>query len=344
MDYLLDLIDTKSQKMHLRMNHGFASRGRDRFACLGPLLCCAVLLFGLHGLRAQTTQSVDRAQLQQNQLQPSFPGGATPNGVVDGHAVASPNDSDLGVQEILKRSEEYQPFTASVACPVYYTSNVALTNSGERGDVITAPVGAIFYQPRITRTLYGLVDVRQQLFYYGRYHDFDFGSMDVEAGLSYMLPQFHNLILRADYDFNRLTFSDRVLDEFYSNHSIILNAEVPYRVCRAAQVVFGADANLSVGADHQAPRRNDYEGYLGYSVFISRSFSLDGTGRVVVRDYHQNDRTDVSEVVSASANWHLTNWWTMSAIGTFAHSDSNHDVFDYDVANVGGAVSLSLKF
>jgi hypothetical protein len=322
---------------------------KARFGTCGVLVCGLVLL--LIGTQreaqaqavqiniAQLTRTQDQAQMQR----PLVPG-ATPTGVVDGQAVASPNDADLGVQQILKRNEEYQPFTASAGCPIYYTSNVALTNGGERGDLITAPMAAVYYQPRITRTLYGLVDVRQQFFYYNRYPDFDFGSMDVEAGLTYLVPRFHNLVLRGEYDFNRLTSSDRVLDEFYQNHSIILNAEVPFRVCRAAQVSFGGDVNISVGADHQEPRRNDYEGYVGYSVFLTRSLSIDGTGRLVVRDYCENDRTDVSEVISASANLRLTNWWTVSLIGTFAHSDSNHDVFDYNVANVGGSLGLSAKF
>jgi hypothetical protein len=344
MDYPLDLRGMKPHKMRSRMKRRFISRTRH-FYMLCPLFCGVMLLLAVEKSGAQTTsQAIDRAQLSQNQTQSPFLPGVSPNGVVDDHAVSSPNDSDLGVQEILKRNEEYMPFTASVGVPVYYTSNVALSNSGEQGDVITAPVAAIFYQPRITKTLYGLLDVRQQFFYYGTYHDFDFGSMDVEAGLSYVLPQFHNLILRGEYDFNRLTYSDRVLDEFYQNNSIILNAEVPFQVCRAAQVSLGCDAAFSVAADHQSPRRNDYDVYAGYSVFLTRSFSLNGFGRVVVRNYHQNDRTDVSEILSATANWHLTNWWTVSAIGSFAHSDSNHDVYDYNVANVGGAVSLSVKF
>jgi len=67
-------------------------------------------------------------------------------------------------------------------------------------------------------------------------------------------------------------------------------------------------------------------------------------GRVVVRDYHQNDRTDVSEVFSFSANYQLTPWWAVSAIATFAHSDSNQDIFDYNVANAGAAMALTAKF
>ena len=158
------------------------------------------------------------------------------------------------------------------------------------------------------------------------------------------MPQLHNLILRAWYDFNRLTFGDRLGDEFFSNHGIILNAELPFRLSRAQQFAIGVDTNLSVGADHQSPRRNDYEGYLGYSVDLTRAFSLHAVGRVVAREYHQNSRTDVSEVISGTATYRVNDWCWLSAIGSFAHSDSNQDVFDYDVGNAGGVLQLSFRF
>jgi len=293
---------------------------------------------------AQTGADADRAQLLQDQTQPPFGTGPTPEGVVDGHAVESPNDADIGQQEILKRVTQYQPFTASLAVPIFYTSNVALTRSGEVGDVITAPAVAVYYDPRITKTLYGHFGAREQVFYYADNNGFDFASLDVEAGLNYFLPQFHNLILRAEYDFNRLTLGDRLGDEFFSNHSLIFNAELPFRFSRAQQISVGADTNLSVGADHQSPRRNDYEGYLGYSAQLTRAFSVNAVGRVVARDYHQNGRTDVSEILSVTATYRVANWCSISAISSFAHSDSNQDVFDYNVANAGGALQLAIKF
>ena len=291
-----------------------------------------------------TSQDVDRAQLLQGQTQPPFGPSVTPQGIEDGHAAASPNDADIGQQEILKRVTAYQPFTASLACPIFYTSNVALTRSGELSDVVIAPVAGVFYDPRITKTLYGHFGAREQIFYYGDNSAFDFGSLDVEAGLSYLLPQFHNLILRGGYDFNRLTSDDRLGDEFFSNHALIFNAELPFQFSRGQQLLVGVLTNISVGADHQSPRRNDYDGYLGYSVNLTRAFTINAVGRVVARDYHQNGRTDVSEILSATATYHLTNWWSVSAISSFAHSDSNQDVFDYNVANVGGAIALSAKF
>jgi hypothetical protein len=292
---------------------------------------------------AQTvTVASDRASVLQQETQPGANVG--PEGFENGRAVASPNDPDIGQQEIVQPEGQYQPFTFSIGTPVFYTSNVALTPNNEKGDVVFAPAAGLFYDPQITKTLYAHFGAHEQVFYYGKYTTFDFGSLDCEAGLSYFLPQYHNLALRAWYDFNRLTLGDRLGDEFFSNHGIILNAELPFRFGRAQQISVGADANLSVGADHQSPRRNDYEEYIGYSVGLTRSFSIQAVGRFVVRDYHQNGRNDVSEIVSAAASYRLTDWCWVSAISSFAHNDSNQDVFDYDVGNVGGALELAVKF
>jgi len=104
------------------------------------------------------------------------------------------------------------------------------------------------------------------------------------------------------------------------------------------------DTDLSVGAHHQFAIRNYYDGYIGYSVGLTRSLSLHATGRVVGQVYHQNDRTDVSEIISAAAIYRLNNWVSLGAISSFAHSDSNQSMFDYDVGNAGGVLELSVKF
>lgn len=322
----------------LRHKHCYLSLRLDCFVALfGALIFLAA---GSKGI-GQNVQ-VDQAQLQQNQAPSPF--GVSPEGTVGDHAVPAPNDADIGEQQILKRNEKYDPFTFSIGTPIFYTSNVALTRRGTVGDLVEAPVAAVYYQPRITKTLYGLFDVRQQFFIYDTYHDFDFGSLDVEAGLSYFLPQFHNLILRGEYDFNYLTSSGHEFDEFFQNHAIILSAELPFHFSRAEQASLGVTANISVAADHQEPRRNDYETYAVYSLHLTRALSIDTVGRVVVRDYYQNDRTDLSEILSCTASYRLTNWWTVSAISSLANSNSSHSVFDYSVANVGGAVAFAAKF
>jgi hypothetical protein len=313
----------------------------NRLPNLSALFAASLLACFVASSRGQNPQ--DQADLVRPQ--PGFPSGpeGQTGGVQNGEAISSPNDPDLGVQQILKRKDEYQPITVSLSVPLYYTSNVALASSGEKGDLIVAPAVGLFYDPRVTKTFYAHLAVREQLFYYNTYNAFDFGAFDVEAGFSYYLPQFHNMILRIIYDYNRLTTKD-TFDAFFENHQIILNAELPFRFGRAAHMAIGVDANFSITGDPEGPRRHDFDAYVGYGINVTRALSVDATGRVVVRDYVLTDRVDTSEILSLTATYRLTKWWAASAISSFAWNQSNKPSFDYEVVNAGGAVSFNVKF
>jgi hypothetical protein len=288
-------------------------------------------------------RDIDRAELLRNETLMRSDPYSEGNGVDDGQAVESPNDADIGEQQILKRIERYEPFTASVAVPFYYTSNVALAGAGERGDVLIAPAAGITYSPRFTRTLFGSFTLQQQSFYYDKYGALDFGSFDFRAGLFYIVPKLHNLMLRAEYDYSRLTFSDS-FEDFFANHSIFLSAEVPFHIGRAQQFSLGVDTNVSLHADPSPPRRHEFDLYGGYSVKVTRSLTLGAVGRIFVRDYRSIARTDVSEVLTLTANYRITKCFSASAASTLAWSQSSKGVFDYRVANIGGALSLSFRF
>ena len=161
---------------------------------------------------AQQVQVQDRAQLLRSPTTSPTDPYSEENGVDNGRAVETPNDADVGEQEILKRIERYQPFTASVAVPFYYTSNVALIRNGEQSDVLMAPAVAVTYAPRFTSTLFGSFTLQHQEFYYDKFTALNFGSFDFRAGLTYILPKAHNLVLRAEYNYNRLTFSNSFND------------------------------------------------------------------------------------------------------------------------------------
>jgi hypothetical protein len=293
------------------------------------------------GGRSLGQSSQDRADVARTQTEVGP--GISATGEVDGHAASSPNDADLGEQAILKRSDRYQPFTATAVVPCYWTSNVALTNSHEQDDFLVAPAVGLSYQPRISNTLYGLASVREQLFYYNEFDELNFGSFDAEAGLIYIIPQWHNLVLRGEFIYNRLTDKNS-FEAFFNNYSIFVAADLPFRIGRAQTVSIGVDANISVEADPEPPRRNDYDVYISYSVNLTRSFSFDAVGRIVTRTYQLTDRVDVSEVLAASASYKVTDFLTASAISSFAANQSNHDVFNYKVGNLGGLLSLSVKF
>jgi len=311
--------------------------------CLAAgLLAAMALLVPASALRAQQVSVQDRAQLLRPPSSPTDPY-SEKNGVDNGRAVESENDADIGEQEILKRIERYEPFTVSVATPIYYTSNVALVRNGEQSDTIFAPAAGIFYAPRFTQTFYGSFSVQRQEFYYDKFSALNFGSFDVRAGLSTILPKAHNLILRAEYDYNRLTFSNS-FNDFFNNHSIFLSAELPFRIGRAQQLSIGGDTNVSLGASPSAPQRDEFDFYVGYAASLTRALSVSAVGRIFVRDYRAIDRTDVSEVFALTANYRFNKYISAGAATTLAWSQSNKSVFDYDVANIGGALSLTFKF
>jgi len=306
-------------------------------------MCVAAFILAGQSARAQAPpgSAQSRAELFGRQ---AYPGAsATPGAETEGYAVTSPSDKDIGEQEILKRVEEYKPFTISIYSPFFWTSNAALVSKGEQDDVFVAPGVTLMYEPRITKTLYGQVGVVQQFFFYDQLTELNFASLDVIAGLRYDVPQFHNLRLRGYYDFNRLT-DTHDFDQIFVNNSIILSADLPFRIARAQTLFAGVVLNLSVAGNPESPRRNNYSLYTNYDLALSRSFSLDGAFQFVVRDYYSGDRTDVNEILSLSANYRVRDWLTFSALSSFSWNQSNHSVFDYSVANVGGGVALELKF
>lgn len=307
------------------------------------LLAVACVVATSMSASAQQVQVQDRAAL----LRKSGPAPTDPyseeNGDDNGRAVESPNDADIGEQEILKRVERYQPFTVSVGAPFYYTSNVALVRNRAQGDVLFAPAAGVTYAPRFTKTLYGSFTLQRQEFYYDKYSALDFGSFDFRAGVSLILPAAHNLMLHGEYDYNRLTLSNS-FNGFFDNHSIFLSAELPFRFGRAQQLSLGLDTNISLDASPSAPQRDEFDFYVGYGVSLTRSLSVTAVGRIFVRDYRSIDRNDVSEILALTVNYRINEYFSAGVATTLASSQSSKSVFDYDVANIGGALSFTFHF
>src|SRR3989440_11100411 len=292
------------------------------------LLATTALLISNASLRAQQVSvNQDRAQLLRSPTTSPTDPYSEENGVDNGRAAESENDADVGEQEILKRIQRYEPFTVSIATPFYYTSNVAVVRSGEQSDTIFAPAAGVTYAPRFTQTLYGSFSVSRQEFYYDKFSALNFGSFDFRAGLSLILPKAHNLMLHAEYDYNRLTFTNS-FNDFFNNHSLFFSAELPFRFGRAQQLSLRADTNVSLSASPSAPQRDEFDVYVGYAVSLTRSLSLGAVGRVFVRDYRSIDRTDVSEIFALTANYRITKYFSAGAASTLAWSQSGKSVFD----------------
>ncbi|MGI9086131.1 MAG: outer membrane beta-barrel protein [Chthoniobacterales bacterium] len=305
----------------------------------------AAIATAITSTQAQTPpgQPVERAQLLRTEPGLRDEPYQASTGSDESHADSSPNDPDLGEQAILKRQDSYQAFSFSAALPLFYTSNVALSNTNEQGDTIFAPAIGFTYTPRISPTLYASFSVGQQEFYYDRFNALEFGSFDLRAGITYLVPRWHNLSLHAEYAYNRLT-SGHSFDEFFSSHGLGFSAEVPFRIGRAQQITAGTDTLLNIESEPSQPGRHEFGFYVAYAVNLTRALTVNAVSRLSVRDYTDSDRTDVSEVFSLGANYRLNQWVSLAATATFANNDSSRDVFSYQVANVGGALSFSYRF
>jgi hypothetical protein len=307
-----------------------------------PLLAGLSLLLMVERAAAQNpTQAVDRAQLLR--AQPSLRDEPTSDDADGGETVAaSPNDPDLGEQAILKRSERYRAFTFYASTPISYTSNVALARTNEQEDLLFTPSVGVAYAPKITSTLYGNFSIGQQFFHYDKFSELDFGSLDARAGLTYLAPKLRNLLLRADYAYNRLT-SDGY-DEFFSIIRSTSPRNCPSGSAGRSRSPSGADASISIASSPDEPARHDFSPFVAYAVKLTRELTLAAVGRVAWREYVEGDRSDVSGILALSATYRFTEAFSANAIATFATSDSNQDAFDYDVANVGLALSLAVRF
>jgi hypothetical protein len=52
----------------------------------------------------------------------------------------------------------------------------------------------------------------------------------------------------------------------------------------------------------------------------------------------------VCEALALTANYRVNKYLTVSAVSTLAANQSNQSVFDYQVANIGGAIAFAVKF
>jgi hypothetical protein len=118
---------------------------------------------------------------------------------------------------------------------------------------------------------------------------------------------------------------------------------MPFRIGRAMQLSTGIGANISLAAQPEAPRRNEYDFHVAYVVQLSRAFTIDAVVRAVVKQF-ETDRTDVSEILALTANYRVRDWLSLSAISTFAWNQSSDSAFNYHVVNLGGTVAVAVRF
>lgn len=268
---------------------------------------------------------------------------ANADGVVDGHAVSTENDLDMGSQTILQAPGRYQPFFVSAGVPFYYTSNAALKRSDASSDFIVAPFVHLEYQPQLAGTLFAFASLDEQFFFYARNDDLDFAAFNGRLGINYYFPGAGNLVLRAYYEYIRLTDTDDTYAALFQ-HGVFLSAELPFTIDARQQIALGLYGRASLETHPAHARRQEIAPYVNYRLGLTPALSLDVYAELALREYNQGDRRDATGLLALAASYRLTRLLTVSARGSFAMSRSNQSINDYNVANLGGMLELALKF
>lgn len=310
----------------------------------GALLVLPLVLnFGCPG--RVSAQSSSQAAIEQSRLfqsQPNLRPDIETTPYETEQAPATEGDPDLGAQQIMKRRQDYDPFSFTAVSQIFFTDNVALVKKGTQSDTYFVNGVGAQWKPKITEDFYGIVGVKQSFYRYAEFDDLDFDSLDLGGGVQYFLRDAGGITTSARYNYNRLT--QATLDkEIFRNHQFILDAEKIFPLSRNLFAFVNASATISLSDPYES-QRWDYALLGGLYGKITRHWDAQVNYRVALYDYFADGRDDLNQSVGLNTSYSLAEWAALGASTSFSFNNSTQPVFDYDAINAGGGVYLNLKF
>lgn len=257
-------------------------------------------------------------------------------------APATPGDPDLGVQQILRRKDDYDPFRIYGSTELFFTDNVGLVKDGAQDDAyFVGQVGAT-WAPRITPTLFGQVNVGQQFFRYDEFDGLDFDSLNVGAGLLKYWPEAGGVSTGLRYNYNRLTDAERG-KEFFRNHQAILTVGKTFAHTRNLFTFIDGTATFSFSDPYDA-QRWEYGASGGVFGRITRAWDAQASYRIALNDYFAEGRDDLNQSIVLQTGYNFGEFVRLGAQTSFNFNNSTQPVFDYESIGTGGGLYLNVKF
>jgi len=260
-----------------------------------------------------------------------------------GYAPPSPADQDLGEQRLLVPDARYKSFTLFANASEFYTSNAELTNGGTRGDWFTALQFGASWVPRIAGNLYADVSAVEQLYRYANLSGLSFNSLDVGAGLIYVLRDLDDLSVFARYNYNLLTDASGGGSLFHEQ-TIRLGIQKPFVFSRAhsATVAFNTDINLEGSPSYSL--RNRFGLLAGYQANLTRRLQGSLFYQIAYLPFLDSNRADWNQILSTGIAYNFTPQFSVNASVSASFNESNESFFTYSVLNTGAGVSAVIKF
>ena len=254
-------------------------------------------------------------------------------------------DDAFGAQQLLKREEKVQPFSAFAEVAAFVTNNVALTSRAAEGDTFMVATSGVSYRRTLRRLPQLQVEaaIRVGLFRYADFGALDFQSLDVGGGIMYSPAKLPNTAFFARYSFTDLSTAHEY-DSFFCNHTLTVGAQKVWPLARAHALFAGTSAQWS-WSDPQLAQRDEYSLYAGYQLQATRQLQAAVSYRFGYFVYREEgDREDRNHALSASLRYDATPWAAVSGSIFSGFNRSNQEVFDYNVVNAGGALGVAVRF
>jgi hypothetical protein len=261
-------------------------------------------------------------------------------------------DAEYGVQRILYRRSNWEPFSVNFDIGGNYTNNVALVDRGKLDDFFLRSSVHASYTPQIKGGLFFSASVGEETYRYAEADFFDFDLLSFDAGLLYATPQqgtvfdpiFGDLLTYLRYSFYRISEPWHWGDDIFDNHSIVAGFQKTWRISRGHQAYFGVNADWSVDASDQAPRRDEYSAFVGYRIKWTADLESNVMYRAALYDYELFGRSDFNQVVGLGLTYRFTDWLSANASFSAIFNNSDRNVFDYDAINTGVMLALQVKW
>jgi hypothetical protein len=299
------------------------------------------LCFALQAAQGQqAVSSIEQARLFQKT--PTATNTAVnADGTPLGNDDASSDDDSFGTQVILKSKERVRTFAITGDTSIFYTSNVALTRSGEIHDTFAVANAGMSWSPRVSPQLEAQLAAHASIF---RYHDtsaLDFENLGFGAGVFWTPEHFGGVALFAHYDFIELL--NRHSEEILSDHEFTVGAQKVFSLGRGQTFTIGATAMAGI-TDPEIVRRQQVGIFVGYHLQLTRALETELFYRVAGYFYDAAHRSDLNQVLSWNLRYRVATWADLNAFVSYGNNRSDDATFDYGVATGGGGLGVTIRF
>lgn len=299
--------------------------------CLTSPVFAQNLPSGVEAARQRTTE------VQQPFQQQSLPLGVNTNDL----SAYTPGDLDLGVQVIMKRKEEEQPFRFFADVAGFYTDNVALTDKNHQGDsYLFADVGFTF-EKHIASEVSVEATVRQGFFRYGSFSSLDFEDFNAGTGITWQASKLWNLAFFGRYNFERFTHGN-LSSDFFTNNTLTVGVQKTF-IYNQYNYSYVGYSSVFGWATPSYSQRDEHGLFGGIHYNFNRNIYVELYDRAALFNYDIG-RTDFNNTVVATVGYIFNDRARVTASFSYVTDTSNHSVYNYDALTTGGGVALQLKF